>query len=289
MFARSFAMLLLTASVGFAQSKGPKFPEGTAVARDLAYGPHERNKLDVAVPKGDGPFPLLVWIHGGGWENGDKAGFGAFAGQLARGYAIASINYRYSKQAVFPAQIHDAKAAIRFLRANAKKYKIDGSKIGVGGGSAGGHLAALLGTSGGVKDLEGDASAKPDASRVQAVFDLFGPADLGTLSPAGARPNPVTRLLGGDTGEKKLLAESATPQTHITKDDPPFLIFHGDQDKLVPVKQSEDLHAALTKSGVSSELVVVKGAGHGGAGFANKTNGEKLGAFLDKALKAEKK
>ncbi len=285
MYLRSLAIVLLAANFGFAQAKRSRFPEGTLEKTDLAYGTHERQKLDVAVPKGTGPFPLLIWIHGGGWEGGNKTGYGPFASQLARGYAIATINYRYSKHAVFPAQIHDAKAAVRFLRANAKTYQLDTEKFGVGGSSAGGHLAALLGTSGGVKELEGEADAKPDTSRVQAVFDLFGPTDLGKLSPAGAPANPVTRLLGGDTGLKKLLAQSGTPQTYITKDDPPFLIAHGDKDQLVPLKQSEDLHEALTKEGVPSELLVVKGAGHGGAGFASKENVAKLNEFLDKHLK----
>jgi acetyl esterase/lipase len=285
---RSLVVLLLTASFGLAQSKDPKLPEGTTFEKDLAYGTHERNKLDIAVPKGSGPFPLLIWIHGGGWEGGDKAGFGAFASQVARGYAVASINYRYSKHAVFPAQIHDAKAAVRFLRANAKKFNFDVTKFGVGGGSAGGHLAALLGTSGGVKELEGDDSAKPEESRVQAVFDLFGPTDLAKLSPAGAPANAVTRLLGGDTGVKKFLAEQGTPQKYISKDDPPFLIAHGDQDKLVPLKQSQELHEALKAAGVESELIVAKGAGHG-PGVGTPANIQKMAAFMDKHLKAEKK
>lgn len=285
--ARTFAVFLLMGNIVAAQTKGPNFPDGTLVEKNLSYGTHERNKLDLAVPKGTGPFPLLVWIHGGGWEAGDKNGFGPFATQLARGYAVATINYRFSKHAAFPAQIHDAKAAVRYLRANAKKYNIDAEKIGVGGSSAGGHLAALLGTSAGVKDLEGDPAAKPNASRVQAVFDLFGPTDLAKLSPPGAPENPVTRLLGGDTGAKKLLAELGTPQKHIAKDNPPFLIMHGDSDKLVPIQQSEELHAALKTAGVQSEFVVVKGAGHGGPGFATKENLDKLNRFLDKSLKTK--
>lgn len=275
-----FLAFVLFANVSFAQT----FPTGTTVEKDVAYGTHERNKLDVAVPKGDGPFPLLIWIHGGGWEAGDKSGFGVFAGQVARGYAIASINYRYSKQAAFPAQIQDAKEAVRFLRTKAKKYHVDPDRFGVGGGSAGGHLAALLGTSGGVKELEASKDAKADDSRVQAVFDLFGPTDLAKLSPAGAKDNPVTRLVGGDTGVKKDVAKAGTPQTYVAKDNPPFLIMHGDADTLVPVKQSEELHAALKKAGVKSELVVVKGGGHG-SGMSSKENSEKINAFFDENLK----
>ncbi|QEL20273.1 alpha/beta hydrolase [Limnoglobus roseus] len=283
-FASPFLALALVATPGLAQTPKSNFPEGTTVEKDVAYGPHERNKLDVAVPKGDGPFPLLIWIHGGGWEAGDKGGFGPFAGQVARGYAVATINYRFAKHAIFPAQIEDAKAAVRFLRTNAKKYHFDADHFGVGGLSAGGHLSALLGTSGGMKELEGDKEAKPDASRVQAVLDLFGPTDLGKLSPAVAKDNPVTRLLGGDTGTKKDLAKAGTPQTYVSKDDPPFLIIHGDADTLVPVKQSEDLQAALTKGGVKSELIVVKGAGHG-PGISSKENSEKINAFFDASLK----
>ncbi len=133
----------------------PAIPEDTKVEKNLAYGDHERNKLDIYLPaKGNKPLPIVVWIHGGGWEAGSKENPPAM-GLLNQGYAVASINYRYSKHAPFPAQIEDCKAAIRYLRGNAAKYNIDKDHIGCMGASAGGHLVALLGTTADVAELEG--------------------------------------------------------------------------------------------------------------------------------------
>jgi acetyl esterase/lipase len=257
-------------------------PAGLKVEKDVAYGDHERQKLNVSVPKSVKPLPLVIWVHGGGWEGGSKDGGNPAAGLLAKGYAVASVNYRYSKHAPFPAQIHDVKAAVRFLRANAKKYNLDPAHFGAVGASAGGHLVALLGTSAGVKDLEGDGNHPDTSSAVQAVCDVFGPTDLVKLSPPG-KTNAVTRLLGGDTGAKKDLAIKANPITYIDKSDPPVLILHGEKDGLVPVSQSRLLHDALKTAGVESELVVVPGAGHDGKVFT-KENADKMGPFFDKHL-----
>ena len=196
------------------QPKGPKLPEGTKVERDLAYGPNgERNKLDLYLPpKADSPLPLIIWVHGGAWLGGSKAGGGSALRMLGRGYAVASINYRLSNQAKFPAQIEDCKAAVRFLRANAKKYNLDPDRFGAWGASAGGHLVALLGTTGDVKELEGDGRNKEVSSRVQAVCDWFGPTDLLKMGEQ-AGPNskidhnsanaPEARLIGGPVQENK--------------------------------------------------------------------------------------
>ena len=284
----STALSLVAATLSAQVPKLPDAPEGSQTSKDVRYGPHERNKLDITVPKSDKPLPLVIWVHGGGWEAGDKA-FNPGVLLLARGYAVASINYRYSKQAVFPAQLHDSKAAVRFLRDNAKKYNLDANAFGVWGASAGGHLVALLGTTGDVPDLEGDSKTKT-SSKVQAVCDWFGPTDLVKLSPMSAASSPITKLLGGSTTDKADLAALANPITHITKNDAPFLTFHGDGDKLVPVSQSELLDAALKKAGVESELIVLKGADHGGREFqaqvGNAENRKKLVAFFDRHLKA---
>jgi acetyl esterase/lipase len=280
------ALLLAFAAPVLAQApKGPKLPDGARAERNLEYGPHERNKLDVFVPKGDGPFPLVIWVHGGGWEGGSKENNPAVALLLGKGYAVAGVNYRLSKQAVFPAQIHDCKAAVRYLRANAAKYRLDPDRFGAWGASAGGHLVALLGTSGGVAELEGEVGTKTGSSRVQAVCDWFGPTDLLRLSPPLAKENAVTRLLGGAPSTRKALAVSADPITHITKDDPPFLVIHGTNDRLVPLTQSELLHAALKTANVESELVVLDGAGHGGKEFGTDANRAKIVAFFDRHLK----
>ena len=262
----------------------PKLPEGTKVERDLAYGDHARQKLDVYLPAGDGPFPLVLWVHGGGWQGGSKEGGNPALGLLGRGFAVASTNYRLSQHAPFPAQIHDVKAAVRYLRANAKKYKLDADRFGVAGASAGGHLVALLGTGGDVKALEGDVGSKDVSSKVHCVLDFFGPTDLARLSPPRAKENPVTRLLGGSPADKRTLATLANPITHVTKDDPPFLIVHGDKDTLVPLSQSELLHDALKKAGLDVTLKVVPSAGHGNGIFVAELLREYV-AFFEKHLK----
>lgn len=291
---RLFAVVLaLFPLAAFAQEKGPKLPDGVTTAKDVEYGTHERHKLDVYTPKGDGPFPLVVWVHGGGWQNGSKGGGGPAIKLLDHGYAVAAINYRLSSHAVFPAQIEDCKAAIRHLRENAKTYKVNPDRIGVWGSSAGGHLVALLGTSGDVKELEGVKEAKA-SSRVQCVVDWFGPTDLTRMAEQSkvkgpidhdAKDSPESKLIGGAIQENKEKAAKANPLTYVTKDDPPFLIFHGDADPLVPLGQSEILVEALKKEKVDVELVVLKGAKHGGAEFNTADNFKKTVAFLDKYLK----
>ena len=158
-----------------------RVPEGVQAHRDLAYvaDGHERHKLDLFVPeKADGPLPLIIWVHGGGWQNGSKDGCPPLRGGYAgRGYAVASINYRLSQHAPFPAQIEDCKAATRWLRAHAREYNLDPNRFGVWGSSAGGHLVALLGTSGDVKAFEVGANLD-QSSRVQAVCDYYGPTDF---------------------------------------------------------------------------------------------------------------
>lgn len=284
----SLLALYVATVPAFAQTKevakGPKLPAGVTADRDVAYGTHERQKLDVYVPRGDGPFPLILWVHGGGWEGGSKDSGGPVVNLVGRGYVVASTNYRLSRHAPFPAQIHDVKGAVRYLRANAKKYKIDPDRIGVAGASAGGHLVALLGTSGDVKELEGDVGPKDVSSRVRCVIDFFGPTDLLKLSPANAKENPVTRLLGGSTKDKRELAVSANPITYVSKDDPPILIVHGDKDPIVPLSQSELLYEALKKAGVDATLKVVPEAGHGNGIFTPELAKEYV-EFFDKHLK----
>jgi acetyl esterase/lipase len=273
-----------------------KLPPGTTEHRDLRYGPHEeRNVLDLYVPKSDSPLPLVVWIHGGAWRGGNKSPLNPAMRMLTQGYAVAAINYRLSQHAIFPAQIEDCKAAIRFLRGNARKYNLKPDAFGVWGSSAGGHLVALLGTSGDVKDLEGSVGDHDDvSSRVQAVCDFYGPTDLTRMNEQSKKKGPIdhdspnspeSRLIGGPVQENKEKAAKANPIEYVTKDDPPFLIVHGDADPLVPLGQSEILLAALKKAGIESELVVIKDGGHGGKGFAAQETVEKIAKFFDSVLK----
>jgi acetyl esterase/lipase len=297
---RSLFVLLFMVSPLFAQAKKDapkqKLPDGVKVERDLEYGPRERNKLDVYVPKGDGPFPLVIWVHGGGWANGSKAGGGPAIGLLDQGFAVAAINYRLTGQAIFPAQIEDCKAAVRYLRANAKKFNLNPDRFGAWGSSAGGHLVALMGTSGDVKDLEGDGLNKEASSRVQAVCDFFGPTDLTKMAEQTTVKGPIdhdspnspeSKLIGGAIQMNKDKAKRANPIEYATKDDPPFLILHGDQDPLVPHKQSEILHEALKKVGVDSTLMVIPGAAHG-PGINTPENQKKILEFFERTLKSAK-
>jgi acetyl esterase/lipase len=247
--------------------KRPPLPAGVKAHRDLEYvkNGHERQKLDLYLPeKADGPLPVVVWVHGGGWRGGSKERCPAIP-FASKGFAVASVNYRLSQHATYPAQIEDCKAALRWLRANATTYRLIPDRIGVWGASAGGHLVALLGTAGDVKELD-RGEHLDQSSRVQAVCNWFGPADFSRMG--GPSPDsPVTRLFGGTVAERKDLATQASPVTHASKDDPPFLIMHGDQDKLVPLAQSERLAEVLKKAGVDVTLRTLKGAGHGGGDF----------------------
>jgi acetyl esterase/lipase len=210
---------------------------------------------------------------------------------------VASINYRLTDVGAYPAQIHDCKAAIRFLRAHAAEYHVDVNRVGVWGASAGGHLVALLGTSGDVKELEGDEANLEQSSRVQAVCDWFGPTDLLKFvaeAEAEKLPNPrasenansmVGKLLGGAMKDKEDVAKAANPITFVSKDDPPFLIMHGDKDQLVPVAQSRDLEEALKGAGVDVKLQVVKGGGHGNLNIDGFEAGKMVREFFLSHLK----
>ncbi len=254
--------------------KAPTTIPGVTSLRDVAYvtNGHERQKLDIFLPEKGENLPLIVWIHGGGWVGGSKDGCPAFR-FLDTGYAVASINYRFSQHALYPAQIEDCKAAIRWLRANAAKHRINPDKIGVWGASAGGHLVALLGTTGDVKEFD-KGEHLDQSSRVQAVCDWFGPTDLleyykyeqtklvvSAVVPDDSR-SLLYRLVGGKLSEKKDLVAKANPINYITKDDAPFLIMHGDKDPLVPHHQSEILEKALKKANVPATLYIEKGSGH---------------------------
>jgi acetyl esterase/lipase len=279
-------LLIVVLGSGAASAQTPTAPSHA----DLEYvaGGHARHKLDLYLPKSEKPLPVVVWIHGGAWLQGDKRNPPAMF-LLEKGYAVASINYRLSQHAVFPAQIEDCKAAIRFLRANAKKYNLDGDRIGVWGSSAGGHLVALLGTTGDVEELEGKGGNADQSSRVQAVVDFFGPTDFAAMGGSHDKADsPESKLVGGAVPQSKEKVAKANPIAYVTKNDPPFLILHGDKDTAVPFNQSELLHEALKKAGVDSTFVPMKGSGHGGPAFQNAETKTMVQDFLDKHLKPAK-
>jgi acetyl esterase/lipase len=272
-------------------------PPTVKLEKDIPYAgtKNPRQTLDLLLPRnprGDKPLPLVVNIHGGAWQSGDKTnGVPQLANMVATGnYAAASIGYRLSGESTWPAQIHDCKAAIRWLRANAEKYRIDPDRIGVMGGSAGGHLVAMLGTSGGIADLEGDLGPyKGVSSRVKCVVDQFGPSDLLTIGDFPSSLNhkapgsPESRLIGGTLPEHKETAKAASPITYISKDDPPFFIIHGDKDMTVPYNQSERLAKALKEAGLDVLFVKVEGGGHGN--FRNPEVPKRIRQFFDKYLR----
>lgn len=261
---------------------------GVRVWRDIAYVSegHERQKLDFYAPSpessGPGPWPCVVYIHGGAWEAGSKSG-NAAVGLCWQGYAVASIGYRLSQHAPFPAQIEDCKAAARYLRAHAARFNIDPNRIGASGDSAGGHLAALLGTTGDVKTFDvGEHLDQP--SRVQAVTDCYGPSNLafyGTSQPG----DTLSNLIGGPIQDNPDKVQAANPITYINEGDPPFALFHGDVDPIVPLRHSEALRDALAEAKVPVTLKVVPGAGHGFQGQDYQEVGTGVLAFFDKYLK----
>lgn len=256
-------LFLLISSMAIAQT-----PPGVHALRDLEYvaNGHERHRLDLYLPeRASSPLPLILWVHGGGWSGGSKASPPALH-LVPKGFAVASIHYRLSQHAIFPAQIHDCKAAVRWLRAHADQYGIDKQRIGAWGSSAGGQLVALMGTTNGVADLEGDEGNLAESSDVQAVVDWFGPTDFLTVGSKETR----TKMLGGDAQSNRTQAMRASPMNYVSKRSVPFLIMHGELDKTVPIAQSEDFATALQKSGVEAAFVKVEGAGHGGRLFQSE-------------------
>lgn len=250
----------------------------------------EAHLMDIYIPaKATKPMPVILWIHGGAWMIGSKEDTPALF-FMKSGFAVASMNYRFSNAAIYPAQLEDAKAAVRFLRANAAQYHFDPKRIAAFGNSAGGHLAALLGTTGGVKPLEGKLGNPNESSKVQAVVDWCGPTDLLTIEEQGGIDNPLrpadpkgalAKLLGGIPSKKQELAAAASPVTFASNDDPPFLIMHGDHDPVVPSEQSSTLYDVLKANGVDVVYHVVKNGKHN---FFTPENLQIVENFLKKTL-----
>lgn len=269
----ALALIFLLASC---KGKAVALPKDIEVRRDVPYAgtTNPKQALDLFLPKAKAakPRPLIVSIHGGGWVKGDKAD--SFIGVLHvlikdGTYAGASLNYRLTDEAKWPAQIHDCKAAIRWLRAHAKELNIDPEKIGVIGGSAGGHLGSLLGTSNGVPELEGKLGAHPGiSSAVQCVVNSCGPENFLTIADhpsliAWNAPDSISsKLLGKTIPQAKDLARAASPVTYITPDDPPVMTVHGTKDTFVPFEQATEFRDLLTQARVPNAFITGKDGAH---------------------------
>jgi acetyl esterase/lipase len=245
-------------------------------------------KLDLYLPAKIDPAnkpPLVVWFHGGGWRGGSKDHC-IMAWLATENFAVASVEFRSVLQWPFPNNIHDCKAAIRWLRANADKYDYDARRIGTSGASAGGHLAAIIGTSAEVKFLEGKIGDHLDqSSRVQAVIDMAGVASIPDWATT---PRGLSLILGIPFSENNgvaALGELFSADTHVTSDDPPILIMHGDNDKVVPLKQSQDFYESCKRARLDATLEIIPRGGHAGAPFVDAKHKAMIKSFFDKHLR----
>ena len=259
--------------------------------RDVVYATVDGKSLalDLYLPAMVDSPPLLVWVHGGAWSQGTKA-------QVRRefvekGIATASVDFRQSGEARFPAQVHDIKAAIRFLRAKATTYGYRGDKVAIAGSSSGGHLAALVGVTNGHPKLEGSVGEHlSQSSTVQAVVVYFGASNLTTIlsqsTPFGLnmRRPALERLLGAVPDQAPELANLASPVSHVDRDDPPLFLLHGDQDPQMPINQAHELQGAYKRLGLDVRFDGVHGAGHGGDVFYSTEHLRPVLDFLARAL-----
>ena len=271
----------------------PYFPEGTKLHANVPYAGDTLSKhlLDLYVPPdAEGPLPLVVWIHGGAWMVNDKYADMSYMQQtvhdiVAGGYALASIDYRHSTQAVFPAQLQDCNQAVAFLYTHAADYGLDSARIALMGFSAGGHLASLAGL---VQNDTVNAFYPEGTDRdiqIRGVVDFYGPANLVMFPGAGDPDSPESKLLGAPPLDRPDLAAAASPVTYVDAGDPPFLIVQGELDESVNPAQSRLLGSWLTLRGVENELIIVPGAPHYGPEFDVPEVRERVIAFLERVLR----
>ena len=271
---RLVALVALPATIDHGRAQPSLDSASVKQIKDVVYATVDGKPLalDLYLPSAETRQALLVWVHGGAWNTGSKAGVPAPL--LRSGLAVASVDFRQASEARFPAQVHDIKAAIRFLRANAGTHGYRADRIVIAGASSGGHLAALVGVTNGHRQLEGSiGDFVGTSSDVQAVVSYYGASNLRTIlaqsTPFGLnmRRPALDRLLGGQPDQVPDLAELASPVVHVDASDPPLLLFHGDQDPQMPINQSHELQGAYEKAGRPDVLHVLHGVAHGGEAF----------------------
>jgi acetyl esterase/lipase len=291
LLARS-SVALLTGWAALALSATPAASPGLQAKshRDLVYATIDDKvlKLDLHLPAAEQPL-LLVWVHGGAWRSGSKDEVPP--GLVDRGIAVASVDYRLSTEARFPAMIHDIKAAIRFLRARAAEYGYRAERVAIGGSSAGAHLATLVGVTNGHPELEGRVGAHlTQSSDVHAILSYYGASNLTTIlaqsTPFGldVRRPALQLFLGALPDDARALAELASPVRHVDRSDPPLLLLHGDQDPQMPINQSHEIEGAYESLGLDVAFDVVHGAAHGGSLFHTPARADRSVAFLRRTL-----
>lgn len=291
-----YASILLLATCLNGQHRGPDLPDGTIVMKDIVYETVNGRDLplDLYIPAAaTEPLPLIIWIHGGGWRGGNKGGINNCVNVLKHGYALASVEYRLSGEALFPAAIEDCKAAVSYLRWKAPKLGLDPERFGVWGSSAGGHLVALLGVTNDTDVFDTHPVTQKASPTVQAVCNWFGPTDFLRMNDVigrmdhNAPDSPESLFIGVPIQDYPEKVQRANPITYVTRSDPPMLLMHGDKDGLVIYNQSELLYTALQEAGVSSHLHKVVNGDHGFRG-ADESAAElfaRVLAFFNKELR----
>jgi acetyl esterase/lipase len=282
-----FGVLVLTAgSIALAAEPAPRD------IKDIVYATVDGKPLglDIHLPAAVRQPRLIVWVHGGAWTDGNKTAYPTFL--VEHGFAVASLDFRSSSAARFPANVHDIKAGIRFLRAKAKEYGYRADRIAIVGASSGGHLAALVGVTGGNAELEGNEGDYPnESSRVQAIVSYFGASDLTTIlaqsTPAGlaVRAPALDRLFGAAPDQVPELAKLASPIFHVDRDDPPAFVLHGDQDAQMPVNQALELKWAYENVGRKIDVEILHGVGHVAAPFFAGKPVDQVVQFLKRTLR----
>jgi acetyl esterase/lipase len=292
-FAKHFVLRVLTATLLCLGLLAPHLANAQTAREftDVVYATVNGKSLgvDIYLPANVKSPPLVVWVHGGAWYLYDKKQYPKAL--VDAGFAVASLDFRQSTEARFPAQVHDIKAGIRFLRAKTRDYGYRTDRIAIAGASSGGHLAAMVGVTNGHKELEGSVGDYlTESSKVQAIVDYFGASNLTTIIAQstpfglGVRQPALDKLLGGQPVVMVELAKLASPVLHVDRNDPPLLLLHGDQDPQMPINQSHELQGAYEKLGLDAQLVVVHGAAHAGAVFYEGEQLKRAVEFLQKTI-----